>query len=261
MRRRISLAVLVVLALAVVAVILIGDTGGRDTEATKGKPFIGSAGVTRSVASIRARQRFVERHPSSLPKPVEVLGADDVEKAQGAEGEGETQPSEGESEQGEGETQPSEGESEGGAPQRAGAVEVKGQKSRRSPSRVRRASRRRRPGRPPRWSGPAGPRSGRGHLCRRVPPSWRRLRRLGLRSAGLDGSRRPDPGARRRHGWLRVFDKSGNQNPGELDVADSTFWDSELPPGVERPIRESSTTASPSAGSSPRSTSRARTTA
>ena len=35
------------------------------------------------------------------------------------------------------------------------------------------------------------------------------------------------------NGHLRVFDKSGNQNPGDLDVSDSTFWAPELPTGVE----------------------------
>jgi hypothetical protein len=67
MKRRVFLAVLFVLALVVLAVSLVGDTGRRESEATKGKPWIGSSGVTRSVAGIAARQRFLQVHPSARP--------------------------------------------------------------------------------------------------------------------------------------------------------------------------------------------------
>ena len=54
MKRRSLLAVLCALVLVVVAVVLIGDNDRHGTEATEGKPFTGSSGVTRSVASIVA---------------------------------------------------------------------------------------------------------------------------------------------------------------------------------------------------------------
>src|SRR3954451_15583916 len=95
MKRRVFLAVLVVLALVVVVVTLIGDTGRQETEATKGKPWKGSAGVTRSVAKIVARQRFVDRHPSVLPSADEIAAAEGVEPGE-EEGEQAEQQGEGE---------------------------------------------------------------------------------------------------------------------------------------------------------------------
>jgi Bacterial Ig-like domain len=224
MKRRVFLAVLFVLALVVVTAVLIGDTGRRETEATKGKPWTGSSGVTRSVASIVARQNFVERHPSALPKPVEVLGADDVKAKQ----EGEAQPEEG------GEEAQHEEEGEEGVPQRAGAVEVRGRKVEEKPE----------PGEeslPPKVAGPAPPlqRSGRSAIGPRQSLS------SGTSFLGADfgdsgfvppdsmGAVGPTQVLVDVNGWLRVFDKDGSQNPGELDVSDSVFWDSELPPGVE----------------------------
>ena len=74
-----------------------------------GKPFTGSSGVTRSVASIVARQRFVDRHPSVLPSAAEIAAAEGVQPGEGEaarEGaSGEAQP-----DQGGEEAQPPEGE-------------------------------------------------------------------------------------------------------------------------------------------------------
>src|SRR6187549_3533389 len=83
MKRRSLLAVLCALVLVVVAVVLIGDSDRHGTEATTGKPFTGSSGVTRSVASIVARQRFVDRHPSVLPSAAEIAAAEGVQPGEG----------------------------------------------------------------------------------------------------------------------------------------------------------------------------------
>ena len=82
-----------------------------------GKPWTGSSGVTRSVASIVARQRFVDRHPSVLPSAAEIAAAEGVQPGEGEaarEGaSGEAQPQEGGEEaqpqEGEQQTQPEEG--------------------------------------------------------------------------------------------------------------------------------------------------------
>ncbi len=65
MKRRATVAVLVVLALVAVVLSRSGDTGGQDAEAIKGQPWTGSEGRTVSVASLVARQRFEERHTSA----------------------------------------------------------------------------------------------------------------------------------------------------------------------------------------------------
>ena len=240
MKRRVALAVLVVIALVVVAVTLIGDTGRRDTEATKGSRWIGSSGVTRSVASIAARQRFVDRHPSVLPSANEIAAAEGVTPGEGEGGEAareEPQPSE--PDQGEAppeEASPSEPDAEpqSGEPRPAGAEVVDGRRVKEKPE----------PGEeslPPKTAGPAAPlqRSGRSAIGPRSSLS------SGTSFLGADfgdsGFVPPDSmGAVSAtqvlvyvNGWLRVFDKSGNQTPGDLDVSDSTFWDSELPMGGE----------------------------
>ena len=107
--------------------------------------------------------------------------------------------------------------------------------SARSPSRARRAV-------PPKTAGPAPPLQRIGPLgdraaacpCPPVPRSWARTSATRASSPRIRWAQ----SARRQvlvyvNGWMRVFDKSGNRNPGDLDVSDSTFWDSELPTGVE----------------------------
>src|SRR5262245_49882643 len=157
MKRRVFLAGLLALGLVVVAMALISDTGGRGKEPIKGSRWIGSAGVTRSVAQITARQRFVDRHPSVLPSADEIAAAEGVtlgEPDQGEAAKSEPQP-------GESGEQPQAGESgreprseEGGGP--PGADQVGGQQVREKPE----------PGEeslPPKTAGPAPPleRSGR----------------------------------------------------------------------------------------------------
>ncbi len=245
MKRRMLLAVLFVVALVVVAVVLIGDTDRHDNEATKGKPLVGSSGVTRSVASIAARQRFVDSHPSILPSAAEIAAAEGVKPGEGEEGEAAREQPSGEAESEGGEEQAEGGEeqaqSEGGEeqtqsgePPRAGAESVGGQRVKEKPE----------PGEeslPPKVAGPAPPlqRSGRSAIAPRSSLS------SGTSFLGADfgdsgfvppdsmGAVGPTQILVDVNGRLRVFDKSGNQNPGDLDVSDSTFWDSQLPTGVE----------------------------
>src|SRR5829696_6926584 len=63
MKRRATLAGLLVVLLAVVVVLVSSGGGGNEAQSIKGSPFTGDAGVTRSVAAIRARQRYFDAHP------------------------------------------------------------------------------------------------------------------------------------------------------------------------------------------------------
>ena len=236
MKRRSLLAVLCVLVLVVVAVVLIGDNDRHGTEATMGKQWTGSSGVTRSVASIVARQRFVDRHPSVLPSAAEIAAAEGVQPGEGEaarEGAtGEAQPQEGGEEaqpqEGEQQTQPEEGgeqaepegEAQAGEPPRAGAESVGGQRVKEKPE----------PGEeslPPKVAGPAPP------LQRSGPSAIGPKSSLssGTSFLGADfgdsgfvppdsmGAVGPTQVLVDVNGHLRVFDKSGNQNarrPGRL---------------------------------------------
>jgi hypothetical protein len=64
-RRAILAGLLTVLLLAVVVVVLATSGGGGGTEAValRGQPFTGEGGVTRSVAAIKERQRYLDQHP------------------------------------------------------------------------------------------------------------------------------------------------------------------------------------------------------
>lgn len=250
MKRRNLLAVLCVLVLVVVGVVLIGDNDRHGTEATEGKPWTGSSGVTRSVASIVARQRFADRHPSVLPSAAEIAAAEGVQPGEGEaareEASGEARPDQGDEDaqqqEGEQQTQPEEGgeqaepegEAQAGEPPRAGAESVGGQRVKEKPE----------PGEeslPPKVAGPAPP------LQRSGPSAIGPKSSLssGTSFLGADfgdsgfvppdsmGAVGPTQVLVDVNGHLRVFDKSGNQNPGDLDVSDSTFWASELPTNVE----------------------------
>jgi hypothetical protein len=215
MNRRVLLGVLGVLALVIVVVALIGDTGRSGTEATKGRSFT-AAGVTRTVAKIAARQEFVDRHPSVLPGADEIAAAEGVEPGHEGEGEGEAQP-----------------EGEGG-PTVAGAEQVGGQKVKEKPE----------PGEeslPPKVAGPAPPLQRTGRSAIQPKSSFS----SGISFLGADfgtdstfvppdsmGSVGPTQILVDVNGRLRLFDKTGNPDPG-LDVSDLTFWDSKLPHGVE----------------------------
>jgi hypothetical protein len=195
MKRRVFLAVLVVLALVTV-VVLVGDTGRRGPETTKGKPWIGSSGVTRSVAGIAARQRFAERHPSSLPNSAEIARGERV----------------------------TEGEHEGDAgPQLAGAESVDGVHIREKPE----------PGEeglPSRTPGPAARQQRVGSAA--IAPSsdlsantsflGAQSNESGFIPPDSMGAVGPNQIVVFVNGRIKVFDKQGN--PSGLNVNDSAFW-------------------------------------
>jgi hypothetical protein len=75
MKRRVSLAVLFVLALVVAGVALIGDTGRREPEATKGNPWIGSSGVSYRAGSLAARH-IPEQHQPVAAADEDAIGSE-----------------------------------------------------------------------------------------------------------------------------------------------------------------------------------------
>ena len=65
MKRRVLAAVLCVFALVGLVLIRSGGTNRQNAEVTEGKTFTGQPGVTRTVAWIKARQRYESRHPDA----------------------------------------------------------------------------------------------------------------------------------------------------------------------------------------------------
>ena len=262
MKRRMILAVLFVVALVVVAVVLIGDTDRHGNEATKGKPLVGSSGATRSVASIAARQRFVDNHPSALPSAADIAAAEGVQPGEGEEGVAAREQSGGEAEsEGDEQAQGREEQAQSGEPSRAGAESVGGQRVKEKPE----------PGEeslPPKVAGPAPPlqRSGRSAIAPRSSLS------SGTSFLGADfgdsgfvppdsmGAVGPTQILVDVNGRLRVFDKSGNQILVTWTSPTRPSGTRSSQPASSRPTRASSTTGSPGAGSSRRSRSRTTTT-
>src|SRR5215207_8352613 len=93
MKRRAIVAVLFVVALVALVVVLVrsGGTDRQEAEAARGKPFVGAPGVTQSVASIKARQRYRDRHPEIERRRTETIAGQQAaaEEAEAAREEGE----------------------------------------------------------------------------------------------------------------------------------------------------------------------------
>jgi hypothetical protein len=92
MNRRAVLAGVLVVALAGLIVVLAatgGGGGGQQAEAVQGTPFVGEAGITHSVSSIKARQRYLNEHPKIGARRNRELAAEEAarEAANGEEGE------------------------------------------------------------------------------------------------------------------------------------------------------------------------------
>jgi Bacterial Ig-like domain len=91
MKRRATLAGLLAVALAALAVVLLRSGGGaQEAGALKGRPFTGDAGVSRSLTSIKARQRFRDRHPEIERRRTEELAAQEAAKEEAVTEAGET---------------------------------------------------------------------------------------------------------------------------------------------------------------------------
>ena len=194
MKRRVIVAVLVVLALVAVVVVLgrSGESSRRNAEATEGKPFTGVSSVTRSVAWIQSRQRFEERHP---PAPTPEPDAD-AEGAAAGEGAGAETPAAGEAVDTNVREKPEPGE--GSSPSKRAAPAARQQRTGKSaiaPSSDLTAN--------TTFLGAQTSDSG------FVPPD----------SMGAVG---PSQVLVVVNGRIRVFDKDGNQ--GGLDATDSAFW-------------------------------------
>src|SRR3954449_11440040 len=79
MNRRAVLAGLLAIALAAVAVALVrSGSGGNEVEAMRGKPFTGDRGLSRTVASIKARQRHLDAHPEIERRRSQELAAEEA---------------------------------------------------------------------------------------------------------------------------------------------------------------------------------------
>jgi hypothetical protein len=101
MNRRAVLAGLLAVALAVLVVVLVtSGGGGGQAEAIEGTPFTAEAGITRSVASIKAHQRYLDAHPEIEARRNRQLEAEEAAREaanEGAVGESEASGEEGSS--------------------------------------------------------------------------------------------------------------------------------------------------------------------
>src|SRR6478672_10786150 len=94
MKRRAIFAGLLAVALGALAVALASSgNGGQETEITQGKPFSGGSPVTRTVASIAAKQRYLDRHPEIERRAERKTAADEAAREQEGEAAGAEQAS------------------------------------------------------------------------------------------------------------------------------------------------------------------------
>jgi len=230
MKRRATLAGLLVVLLAVVVVLVSSGGGGNEAQSIKGSPFTGDAGVTRSVAAIRARQRYFDAHPEIERRRNRQLVAEEAAREaanESASGEEEEARAEEEA-SGEEQEAPAEAKTSGEEARSAGEPAISAEAD---------ATIREKP-EPP----------GEGAMPPKRAAPGARLERVG--SAAITPSQAVDPsltnflGAQASdsgfippdsmgavgpsqvlvavNGRVRVFDKQGN--PGGLNVSDSAFW-------------------------------------
>src|SRR6478735_8289990 len=83
-RSAIFAGLLAVSPVALVVALASSGNGGQETEITQGKPFTGSSPVTRTVASIAARQRYLDRHPEIERRVERKTAADEAAREQEA---------------------------------------------------------------------------------------------------------------------------------------------------------------------------------
>jgi len=229
MTRRATLAVLLLVGLIVLAVVLVSaGGGGKEAESIKGSPFTGAPGVVRSVASINARQRYLDAHPEIERRRDERLAADEAAR-EAANAEAETEEAESEeSEEPSGEAEEPPGEEAPSAEGEAGAeraAESEADSNIREkpeppgegampPKRAAAGARLERVG-----SAAIGPRQA-------VNPSTSFLgvqsNQSGFIPPDSMGAVGPSQIVVFVNGRIRVFDKQGN--PGGLNVSDSAFW-------------------------------------
>jgi hypothetical protein len=78
MNRRAIMAGLLVVVLVALAVVLATSGGGQQAQAVKGTPFLGESGITRSVAAIKADQRYLDAHPEIEARRNRQLAAEEA---------------------------------------------------------------------------------------------------------------------------------------------------------------------------------------
>src|SRR6476660_114730 len=83
-RRAIFAGLLAVSLVALVVALASSGNGGQETEITQGKPFTGSSPVTRTVASIAAKQRYLDRHPEIERRAERKAASDEAAREQEA---------------------------------------------------------------------------------------------------------------------------------------------------------------------------------
>ncbi|HEY6653893.1 MAG TPA: Ig-like domain-containing protein [Solirubrobacterales bacterium] len=249
MKRGTLLAGLLAIALVALAVVLITSGGGGEEEvALKGQPFTGEPGVTRSVSSIKARQRYLDAHPEIDRRRDRALAAEEAAREdaneEAAREQGEASGEESASEAGEASAEESEseeqasgeeGEATGEEGERAGEAQAEGEPA--AAEALADNNIREKP-EPP----------GEGSMPPKKQASGSRLQRVG--SAAITPSQAVNPsstnflGAQSNesgfippdsmgavgpsqvlvfvNGRIKVFDKQGNL--GGLNVSDSAFW-------------------------------------
>jgi Big-like domain-containing protein len=226
MNRRAVLAGLLAVALAALVVVLVVSGGGGEgeTELVQGTPFIGAAGISHNVASMNARQRFLDRHPEIEARRNRDLEAEEAAREAANEA---AARQEGEEEgEGSGEEPPA-AEEGGPEAERASAIRERAAEE---------ADIREKP-EPP----------GEEHVPRKHEAAGTRLQRVGSAAIGPRQAVNPSTsflGVQSNesgfippdsmggvgpsqvlvfvNGRIKVFDKQGN--PGGLNVSDSTFW-------------------------------------
>jgi hypothetical protein len=228
MKRRGIVAVLLAVALVALAVVLVlaGGTDRQEAEADKGQPFIGAPGETQSVAAIRARQRFRDRHPEIERRRTARLAAL-KEAAEEAEAAREEEEAAEEGEEGaEEEAEQAAGEEEETAPQPAAGEAAADPEIREKPEPIGVEGE----GLPPKReaAGSRLQRVGSAAITPRqaVNPSTSFLGAQSNESGFIPpdsmGAVGPSQVVVFVNGRLKVFDKQGN--PGGLNVSDSAFW-------------------------------------
>jgi hypothetical protein len=219
-RRAILLGLLAFALVAMVVVLASSGNDGQKAEITQGKPFTGSFPVTRTVASIAAKQRYLDRHPEIERRAERKAAADEAAREQEAR------------------------EREGGA---AGEEQAGGERPlaaapgdaplktdiREKPEPGEETGQSRQAGSPApqRRTGRAaiGPKSSLSEGTSFLGADSNDSGFIPPDSMGAVG---PTQVLVSVNGRLRLFDKQGNPDP-NLDVTDSAFWNSLLPTGVE----------------------------
>jgi Bacterial Ig-like domain len=231
-RRAIVAGLLVVALVALVVVLVAGGADRQEAELTKGKPITGDTPVTRSVAWIRGRQEYLDRHPEIERRAEREAAAEEAAREAA-----------GEQEEAAGEETEAAGEGEEAAAEESAARERPLDAAPGDAPLETDIKEKPEPGEetgPEREAAPAiaTPRTGRSAIGPRSSLSQ------GTSFLGADstesgfippdsmGAVGPDQILVFVNGRMKLFDKEGDPD-GDLDVTDSAFWDPVLPNDVE----------------------------